>query len=448
MKLKVTTALLMMFIVGDLCENSSYINNKFRIPMHRIRRPFCNRMDYTASIKTMKNQKRALNTHQRASIGLSSVPENLTSVLDMYFMGSISIGTPPQNFLVDFDTGSSDLWIPSSLCQASCGSFNKYNSSMSSTYVANGANFSVVYGDGTGAAGFLSIDTVTGMSGRANDGLLGLAYPDLAVDRGRPVFYNMWNQSLIPQPIFSFYLNPDINATFGGELIFGGVDASKYTGSITYVHVSTEGFWEFPLDSVYLGSTNISSSTYAIADTGTALIRAPSAAFNLLNSILGATYDPTTKFYAVNCRSGSLSSFPNITFTINNTAFILTPVQYLLVVKISSSQYICYSVLTLSNAIDSNGNHVWVLGDFFLYRFYSVFDIINNQVGFATSISYNYTQILSPSLFLSTTATTSTTTSTTTMQMNSMSNGAIILVYGQEILFYFVTLATLMFNYK
>ena len=40
------------------------------------------------------------------------------------------------------------------------------------------------------------------------DGILGLAYPDLAQGGEQPLFFNMWSQGLIPQPIFSFYLNP------------------------------------------------------------------------------------------------------------------------------------------------------------------------------------------------------------------------------------------------
>jgi hypothetical protein len=95
-------------------------------------------------------------------------------------MGTISIGTPSQNFIIDFDTGSSDLWVPSSKCTTDCGmlsifilnrkistifwflaNFNKYTSSASTTYVANGKKFSISYGDGSSATGFFSTDTVT-----------------------------------------------------------------------------------------------------------------------------------------------------------------------------------------------------------------------------------------------------------------------------------------------
>jgi cathepsin D len=33
--------------------------------------------------------------------------------------------------------------------------------------------------------------------------------------------------------------------TPGGELIMGGVDTSKYNGSITYVNVTVQGYWQF-----------------------------------------------------------------------------------------------------------------------------------------------------------------------------------------------------------
>lgn len=64
------------------------------------------------------------------------------------YYGEINIGTPEQAFNVIFDTGSSDLWVASVNCLDTCGRHPKYDSSLSSTYVANGTDFRITYGSG------------------------------------------------------------------------------------------------------------------------------------------------------------------------------------------------------------------------------------------------------------------------------------------------------------
>ncbi|CAF3383048.1 unnamed protein product [Rotaria sp. Silwood2] len=253
------------------------------------------------------------------------------------------------------------------------------------------------------------------MSGNANDGILGLAYPNLAESGEKPFFYSMWSEGLIPEAIFSFYLNPDTNAESGGELTLGGADPSKYTGSITYISVAVEGYWD-----ISVGSTIVSSSPYAVVDTGTTFIIGPKTEVTALNAALGGTYDALSTMYTIDCQTRSLSSFPNVTFTMNDRVFTLTPLQYLLILGNQSNGYVCFSVFTPDYSADSSGSSIWILGDFFLYRYYSVFDIVNNRVGFATSISYDWIQNIDSSLFPTPSTTTRTTKPTMKTTLSSI----------------------------
>ena len=62
------------------------------------------------------------------------------------------------------------------------------------------------------------------------DGILGMAYPSIAVDGLEPWFNNAWDQGLVSANKFGFWLNRDLNSAEGGEIYFGGANPDHYSG--------------------------------------------------------------------------------------------------------------------------------------------------------------------------------------------------------------------------
>ncbi|TYJ20939.1 hypothetical protein E1A91_A08G031100v1 [Gossypium mustelinum] len=237
----------------------------------------------------------------------------LKNYMDAQYFGEIGIGTPTQNFTVIFDTGSSNLWVPSSKCYFSiaCYFHPKYKSSRSRTYKANGKPADIQYGTGA-ISGFFSEDHVTvgdlvvkhqefiEATKESSltfliakfDGILGLGFKEISVGNAVPVWYNMVNQGLVNEPVFSFWLNRNPEDDVGGEVVFGGMDPKHYKGEHTYVPVKQKGYWQFDMGDVLIGDQTTglcASGCSAIVDSGTSLLTGPTAVIAQVNHAIGAT---------------------------------------------------------------------------------------------------------------------------------------------------------------
>ncbi|CAK7351433.1 unnamed protein product [Dovyalis caffra] len=237
----------------------------------------------------------------------------LKNYMDAQYFGEIGVGTPPQKFTVIFDTGSSNLWVPSSKCYLSiaCYLHSKYSSGKSSTYKKNGKSAEIRYGSGS-ISGFFSNDAVTvgelvvkdqefieatkepGITFLMAkfDGILGLGFKEISVGDAVPVWDKMIKQGLIKEPVFSFWLNRNVEDEEGGEIVFGGMDPNHYKGKHTYVPVTQKGYWQFDMGDVLIGDKPTgycAGGCAAIADSGTSLLAGPTTIITMINHAIGAS---------------------------------------------------------------------------------------------------------------------------------------------------------------
>ncbi len=79
----------------------------------------------------------------------SNVLLYLTNFKNSQYIGTISIGTPPQNVDVIFDTGSSNFWITSKNCMdIGCQMHKSYDAKKSNSHVKIGTRVEVEFGSG------------------------------------------------------------------------------------------------------------------------------------------------------------------------------------------------------------------------------------------------------------------------------------------------------------
>jgi len=360
------------------------------------------RLEQTRSLRgDLESRERIAN---RWGSGNVQIPEeDLVNYMDAQYYGEIEIGTPGQKFTVIFDTGSSNLWVPSSTCgwlNIACQRHNKYDSGASSTYTKDGRDFSIQYGTGA-MKGFVSVDKVcvagvcVDSQGFAEavhepgitfiaakfDGILGMGWSTISVDGLPTVFDNMIAQKKVDSPVFSFYLNRDPNDSNGGKLVLGGSDKTLYTGEMSYIPLSQTTYWQVNMDKVSVAGDDASvcaNGCEAVMDTGTSLIAGPAADIKAINKAIGAKVNPLTGQGMIDC--DQIPKLPVINFTFGGNDYPLEGKDYVLKIE-QGGQAMCLSGFM---GLPTPGG-LWILGDVFLGRYYSEYDVGNKRVGLAAA---------------------------------------------------------------
>lgn len=268
------------------------------------------------------------------------------------------------------------------------------------------------------------------------NGILGLGYPRLtgSYSRGQgaynPFVFNLAAQDIISDPVFSIYLNNGDTDGWVGEIIFGGIDQTKFKGNLTYLPVvsyssvssknkrttlSNDGnyYWMVGAQGIAVTTTTSNTTTNStvdsnaavsisfnttsafILDTGTTLTYLPkSMADKVINAIAGSgsySVDSTSGTYLVDCSVANANTQLELIMSDENKKPISlsVPASQLVIALDGQTAATSKSCLFGIAPLDSNSGNMYLVGDSVLRSAYMAFDMGSNKVGIAAAAGLN-----------------------------------------------------------
>ncbi|KAF2850183.1 acid protease [Plenodomus tracheiphilus IPT5] len=333
---------------------------------------------------------------------------------DSMYLCEVDIGTPAQKLYLDFDTGSSDLWVWSTELPESTLSGAKaqnqqvaFDPSKSSTFKKlDGATWKISYGDSSSASGDVGTDVISLGGLQIKDqavelakelsqqfatgngsGLLGLAFDTINTVSPTPQktpVDNIIAQYPAKQQLFTAYLGSWRDATEADKgqsfYTFGYIDPDVLSASgaaePNYANVdSSQGFWQVQSTTATVnGKTITRSNNTSIMDTGTTLCLVDDSLVEAVyQAIPGSKYDQNSQGY-VFPTSTSVNDLPEVTLAIGDVsvAFQKEDLGFA-----DAGNGMVYGSIQSRGSMDMD-----IYGDAVLKAMYAIFDMNNGSPRF------------------------------------------------------------------
>ncbi|RGP62105.1 aspartic ase precursor [Fusarium longipes] len=313
---------------------------------------------------------------------------------DSQYVVPVQIGTPAQTTYLNFDTGSSDLWVFSTdTYEPDQAGHILYKPDKSKTCKRlNGQTWSIKYGDGTGASGIvyqdkvqvggtyvdkMAVQSATEVSdGIASDtfshGIMGLAMSSL--NTVRPTVQKTYFdrvQDALDVPIFT----ANLQKSTAGNYNFGYLNQSEYYGSVGFATVLKDSpWWQINVEGyrVAVGAPWHKYKYTAIVDTGTTLLLLPDKITNFYyRKVKGSYIHKDYGVWVFPCTA----KLPAFYFGFGKYRGKV-PGHYINYGRLTEK--VCYGGIQTSEGIGFA-----ILGDILLKAQFVIFDLKKNRVGFA-----------------------------------------------------------------
>jgi hypothetical protein len=340
------------------------------------------------------------------------------------YYGRISVGSPPQQFDVVFDTGSGNIVLPTVKCSdEACSRHRRFRSNHSKTAIQlayddgtplplgerDRETTTITYGTGKLTGEYIhdtvcvdSVDTPKFCSsvsflgvfqeskfpfiGLPFDGIFGLGLNGLSAGSNFNFVSRMVNNSSITNPIFAVFLR-DLRSHEDSEITFGGYQADKLVGGrLTWLpmpkdEAEEKGYWLVTMRDVYVRGESLglcgdsSSGPHArckvAVDTGSSLSMGPTTLVQKLLQKLGVEAPCSYKHlpplrFDFDAAGGAIFSMT------------LTPEDYAEQPEPGDGDCVTtFQPLELPPSLGA----MWVLGQTVLRKYYTVYDAKRSRVG-------------------------------------------------------------------
>lgn len=200
------------------------------------------------------------------------------------------------------------------------------------------------------------------------DGIVGLGLPQLAEAQGFSILDSLIKERILKRNLFSvFFAQSDVEQS---EILFGDVDEDRMAGTLFWAPVSNPAYWQVSLSDVLIGDEHAGfcgdSGCQVALDTGTSLLTGPTRHIRRLADRLRVALD-----------CSNFDKLPNLGFHLGKATLWLSPSDY--VDRADGSCILGF----MSLDVPRPRGPLFILGDSFLRKYYTVYDRERLRVGFA-----------------------------------------------------------------
>lgn len=323
------------------------------------------------------------------------------------YYGRVSVGSPAQTFLVVFDTGSGNLLLPSAECNSdACTRHERFDASQSPTALqvafadhpdtavaADGTRdiVTITFGTGEMSGEYIRDKVCLGATPdtccQANfvaateesdepfsrvpfDGILGLSLPEMAEGPTFSIVDRLVAAGVLKKGVFGVFFG---NEGEQSEIHFGQYRKEALASEVFWAPVSTPGYWQVEMKDVVLENKRLklcgaNKKCQVAVDTGTSLLAGPPDVVEMLSDKLNVAED-----------CSNFHSLPNLGFAVGDRVMNLKPEDY-----VAQNGGACTLGL-MSLDIPPPRGPLFIFGDPFLRKYYTIYDQDKMRVGFAVA---------------------------------------------------------------